>query len=312
MYKDIIKRLISIIPVLFGVTLVIFIMLRIIPGNPATTLVGEHVDPKVIAKLTKEMGLDKPLYIQFFSYIKNALRGDLGTSYRLNRNVTSLIIEAFPNTVKLSIFAALVAWFIGITSGIIASLKKDTFIDKLFMTGSLLGVSMPVFMTGLILQYVFAFKLRLFPIAGSDKLIAMVLPAIVLGWNSAGSIARMTRSGLIEVMRENYIKTARAKGLSEFFVVFSHALGNAMLPLITMMTMQISSMLCGAVLTESIFGIPGIGRLAVNAIETRDMPLLQGTVLFTTFLIIAGNLIADLLYLVIDPRVRKSEGQGIV
>ena len=302
MLNKCLKRILISIPVLIGVVLIIFIMLRIIPGNPVTTMLGEHVNQAVIDKVSREMGLDQPLYIQFFRY---ALQGDFGTSYRLNRNVTGIILEAFPNTVKLSVCAAVVAWIIGIVAGIVAAVKQNRLLDRLFMGCALLGVSMPVFMTALVLQYVFAFKLKLFPVSGYDSLAAMVLPAIVLGWNSAGSIARMTRSNLVEAMQGDYIRTARAKGLREWGVIVHHALKNAMLPVVTMMALQVSSMLSGAVLTESVFGIPGIGRLAVNAIETRDMPLLQGTVIFTTILVIAGNLVADILYSVLDPRIRE-------
>lgn len=305
MLNKILKRIIISIPVLVGVILIIFIMLRIVPGDPVTTMMGEHVNLAVIEKVSKEMGLDQPMYVQFFKYVGNALKGDFGTSYRLNRNVTQIIRDAFPNTVKLSVCAALVAWVIGITTGIIAAVRQNKLLDRLFMGGALMGVSMPVFMTALLLQYVFAFKLKWFPVSGFDSLRAMVLPAIVLGWNSAGSIARMTRSNLIEVMQNDFIRTARAKGLRENGVIVKHALKNAMLPVVTMMALQVSSMLSGAVLTESVFGIPGIGRLAVNAIETRDMPLLQGTVIFTTVIIIMGNLIADLLYNVLDPRIRE-------
>lgn len=305
MLKKVVKRILISIPVLIGVVLAIFVMLRIVPGNPVTTMMGEHVNPAVIEKISKEMGLDQPYYIQFLKYIANALRGDFGTSYRLNRNVTQIIIEAFPNTVKLSLLAAAVSWLIGIVAGIVAAIRQNRLLDRLFMGCALMGVSMPVFMTALVLQYVFAFKLKWFPVSGFDSFRAMILPAIVLGWNSAGSIARMTRSNLVEIMQEDYIRTARAKGMREYAVIIFHALKNAMLPVVTMMALQISSMLSGAVLTESVFGVPGIGRLAVNAIETRDMPLLQGTVVFTTVLIIVGNLIADLLYNVLDPRIRE-------
>ena len=306
MFTKILKRIAISIPVLLGVVLAIFIMLRIVPGDPATTMMGEHVNPAVIEKRSREMGLDQPLYIQFFKYIGNALRGDFGTSYRLNRNVAQIILDSFPHTVRLSLLAALVAWTIGVTAGVIAAIRQNRLLDRLFMGGALMGVSMPVFMTALILQYVFAFKLKWFPVSGFDSLQAMILPAIALGWNSAGSIARMTRSNLVEVMQNDFIRTARAKGLRENGVIVRHALKNAMLPVVTMMALQISSMLSGAVLTESVFGVPGIGRLAVNGIETRDMPLLQGTVIFTTILIILGNLAADLLYSVLDPRIRES------
>lgn len=305
MLNKVAKRIVISIPVLFGVMLAIFIMLRLVPGDPVTTMLGEHVNPAVIEKISREMGLDQPLYIQFFKYVANVLRGDFGTSYRLNRNVTGIILEAFPNTVKLSLLAAMVAWMIGIVAGIVAAIRQNRILDRLFMGGALIGVSMPVFMTALVLQYWFAFKLKWFPVSGFDSVQAMVLPAIVLGWNSAGSIARMTRSNLVEVMQNDFIRTARAKGLREHGVIIGHALKNAMLPVITMMALQLSSMLSGAVLTESVFGVPGIGRLAVNAIETRDMPLLQGTVIFTTVLVILGNLVADLLYNVLDPRIRE-------
>ena len=304
MLRKIIERLLLSIPILFGVILLIFIMLRIVPGDPITTMLGEHVDLRTIEKIKVEMGLDKPLYIQFFKYIVNILRGDFGTSYRLNRNVSKIIIEAFPNTLKLALSSALFAWILGISTGIVSAIYKNKFIDRLFMTGALMGVSMPIFMLALGLQYLLAFKFPIFPVSGYDSILSMILPAIALGWNSAGSIARMTRSNLVEVLREDYIRTARAKGLNEADVIISHALKNALLPIVTMMALQLSSMLSGAVITESIFGIAGEGRLAVNAKETRDMPLLQGTVIFTTILIILGNLLADVLYSIIDPRIR--------
>lgn len=304
MLRKIIERLLLSIPILFGVILLIFIMLRIVPGDPITTMLGEHVDLRTIEKIKVEMGLDKPLYIQFFKYIVNILRGDFGTSYRLNRNVSKIIIEAFPNTLKLALSSALFAWILGISTGVVSAIYKNKFIDRLFMTGALMGVSMPIFMLALGLQYLLAFKFPIFPVSGYDSILSMILPAIALGWNSAGSIARMTRSNLVDVLREDYIRTARAKGLNEADVIISHALKNALLPIVTMMALQLSSMLSGAVITESIFGIAGVGRLAVNAIETRDMPLLQGTVIFTTVLIILGNLLADVLYSIIDPRIR--------
>ncbi len=305
MLNRVLKRIVISVPVLIGVVLAIFIMLRMVPGDPVTTMMGEHVNPAVIEKISREMGLDQPVIVQFFKYVFNALRGDFGTSYRLNRNVTQIILDAFPNTVRLSLMAAAVAWLIGIVAGVVAAVRQNKLLDRMFMGCALMGVSMPVFMTALILQYVFAFKLKWFPVSGYDSWKAMVLPAIALGWNSAGSIARMTRSNLVEIMQNDFIRTARAKGLMEKGVILKHALKNAMLPVVTMMALQFSSMLSGAVLTESVFGVPGIGRLAVNGIETRDMPLLQGTVVFTTILIIAGNLIADLLYNVLDPRIRE-------
>lgn len=295
------------IPVLLGVALLIFLMLRIIPGNVATTLMGEHVNQEAVARLTAELGLDQPVHIQFFKYIWGAVRGDFGTSYYLNRTVKELLSTSFPYTVKLALAAAAVAWIVGIFSGIIAAVRKNGFLDRIFMGFSLLGVSMPVFMVAMILQYLLAFKLRIVPLEGVGSWKSYILPAIALGWNSAGSIARMTRSSLLEALQADYVDTAVAKGRGRFGVITGHALRNALLPVVTMMALQISSLLSGAVMTETIFSIPGIGRLAVQAISNRDIPLLTGTVLFTTVIVIAGNLLADCLYAVLDPRIREAK-----
>ncbi len=304
MAKKIINRILISIPVLIGVVLLIFWMLNVVPGNPAAIMLKEHVKPDVIERMTEYYGLNDPILVQFGRYIGNALHGDFGISYKLNRDVTGLIMDAFPYTVKLSLFAAVVAWLIGIPAGIISAVKKNSLVDRLFMGVSLLGVSMPVFWAALLFQYVFAYKLGWFPVSGTDGFQSYVLPAIVLGWSSAGTIARLTRSNLLETLEEDYIRTAWAKGRGQTGVIVRHAFKNALLPVITMMAIQVASLLSGAVITETVFAIPGVGRLAVDAISSRDMPLLQGTVIFTTALIILGNLIADVLYSVIDPRIR--------
>jgi peptide/nickel transport system permease protein len=298
------KRVLISIPVLIGVVFVIFFMLNVVPGDPVTLMMGEHIKPALIEAFRERMGLDDPFIVQFFNYLKNALHGDFGMSYKLNREVSGLIFQAFPHTLKLTLWAALVAWIIGIPAGIVSAVKQNTLVDRGFMTFSLMGVSMPVFWAGLLLQYVFAYKLGWLPVTGYKTWQAMIMPSLVLGWSSAGTIARLTRSNLLEIMKNDFIRTARAKGLKEGTVVVGHALKNAMLPVVTMMAIQVSGLLGGAVMTESIFGIPGLGRVAVSAIGDRDMPLLQGTIIFTTMLIIAGNLIADLLYSVLDPRIR--------
>ena len=303
--KSVVKRFISIIPVLIGVIILIFIMLRIVPGDPAAILLGEHVSQETVERLTKSMNLDKPMMVQFGSYLLGALHGDLGVSYNMKRPVTELILQAFPFTVRLALMAAVFAWIVGLTCGIIAAIRQNRLIDHLFMGFSLMGVSMPIFMTSLFLQYLLAFRFKVFALTSDGSFYSMILPAIALGWNSAGRIARMTRSSLLEVMQADYIDTARAKGLTGGAVIIGHALKNSMLPVITMMALQLSSMMSGAVITESIFAIPGIGRLATEAIQKRDMPLLQGTVLFTTVIVVLGNLAADLLYSVLDPRIRK-------
>jgi len=305
--KRVLKHLLSMIPVLLGVMILTFIMLRVIPGDPVTVLLGEHYSQDTIDKLTKAMDLDKPMWQQFLSYLGGVLRGDLGISYSLKRPVTDLIMQAFPFTVRLSLLAALFAWIPGLVFGIIAAATQNSISDRLFMTFSLAGVSMPVFMAALLLQYLFAYRLRLLPLTSDGSLVSMILPAIALGWNDIGSISRLTRSSLLEVMQAEYIGTAEAKGLGRSAVIIRHALKNALLPVVTMMAMQFSSMLSGAVITEMVFAIPGIGRLATDALQKRDMPLLQGTILFGTLLVVLGSLAADLLCFVLDPRIRKEE-----
>lgn len=304
--KKVVNRILVSIPVLIGVIFIIYIMLNIIPGNPISVMMKEHARQEVIDRMSAYYGLDKPVMVQFLIYLKNLCHGDLGMSYKLNRSVNALIAQAFPYTLKLAIAAALVSWIIGIPAGIVSAIKENTAVDHFFMGFSLLGVSMPVFWAALLFQYVFAYKLGLVPVSGADNPRAYILPAIVLGWSSAGTIARLTRSNLLEVLEADYIRTAYAKGRSQAGVILHHAFKNALLPVITMMAIQVASLLSGAVITETVFAIPGIGRLAVDAITSRDMPLLQGTVLFTTVLIILGNLIADILYSVIDPRIRES------
>lgn len=299
------KRVLQTAIVLFLVALTIFVLLRIVPGDAITTLLGEHANAETIERLTAELGLDKPIHVQFWKYITGIFQGDFGTSYVMKRPVTEIIGNAFPNTVKLALLAAAFAWILGIICGVIAAVWKDAFLDKMFMGFSLLGVSVPVFMVAMVLQYFFAYKWHLAPISGVDSFAGYILPSVALGWNSAGAIARLTRSTLVEVLQEDYIDTAKAKGRGRLGVILLHALRNALLPVITMMALQISSMLSGAVICETVFSINGIGRLAVNAINGRDIPLLQGTVLFTTVIVIVGNLVADCLYTVLDPRIRK-------
>ena len=299
------KRLVQALLVLLLVSLLLFVMLRIVPGNPVAVLMGEHANQETIDRVTAELGLDQPIHVQFFRYLTGAVRGDFGTSYSLGKPVSQLIGSAFLNTLLLSLAAALFAWITGGICGVLAAIRKNSIADRLFMGFSLLGISMPVFMVAMILQYVFAYWLHWVPISGTADWRSFILPAIALGWNSAGSIARLIRSALLDILEDDYIDTARAKGLSKTSVLFRHALRNTMLPTVTMMALQFSALLSGAVITETIFSINGIGRLAVQAINARDIPLLQGTVLFSTALVILGNLIADLLYKVLDPRTRK-------
>ncbi len=305
MLNHVLRRFLQAFLVLILVALLIFLMLRVVPGNPIATMMGEHANAAAIERMTSELGLDQPIPVQFFRYILNALRGDFGTSYSMGKPVDRLIRTAFPNTLILALCAALFAWVVGIVCGTISAVRKNSALDRLFMGFSLLGVSVPVFMAAMILQYVFAYHLHWLDISGVKSWKSFILPAVALGWNSAGSISRLVRSTLLEVLQADYIDTARAKGRGQAGVLLFHAMRNAMLPVVTMMALQLSSLLSGAVITESIFAINGIGRLAVQAIEGRDIPLLQGTALFSTALVILGNLTADLLYGVLDPRFRK-------
>lgn len=304
MVKYIVNRVLVTIPIIIAIILIVFLLLQVLPGNPIQVMMKEKVNQQVIDRVTEQMGLNDPLMIRFGRYLWNMLHGDLGQSYKLKRPVTQLIMTAFPNTVKLAITSALVAWIIGIPTGIISAIKKDSLLDRILMGFSLVGISLPVFWAAMLLQYFLGFKLKLLPISGYSTIRHMIMPAIVLGWASSGSIARLTRSSLLGVMKNDYIRTARAKGLVESAVVIRHGLKNSMIPVVTMMAMQFASLLSGAVITESVFGIGGIGQLMVSAISQRDMPLLQSSVIFSTMIIIVGNLVADILYSFLDPKIR--------
>lgn len=304
MKKYILKKVLVSIPIILGMSLITFLLLNVVPGDPVTLMMREHISPDVVARVRSQMHLNDPVYIRFFRFIADALQGNLGISYKLNRPVSELLYEAFPNTLILAVSAAIVSWIIGIPAGILSAVKKYSFVDNFFMGFSLLGVSMPVFWSGLIFQYIFSLKLGILPVSGFDGPEYIIMPAIVLGWSSAGTIARLIRSNLLEIMQNDYIRTARAKGLLEIKVVVNHALKNSLLPVVTVMALQVAGLLSGAVITESVFGVPGIGRIAVNAIQNRDMPLLQGSVLLTTFLVIIGNMVADILYSYLDPRIK--------
>lgn len=310
MLTFVIKRIAVSIPVLIGITALLFVMLNVIPGDPVALLMKEHASAAVIERVRAQMHLDDPLLTRYFRFLFAAFQGDLGVSIKLNRDVTTLILNAFPNTLILTVSAALVSWVIGIPVGVLSAVRRDSLLDHLFMGFSLVGVSMPIFWSALLMQYIFALKLKWLPVSGFYGYQYVIMPAIVLGWSSAGVIARLTRSSLLEVMRHDYIRTARAKGLRELLVIRRHALKNALIPVVTIMAIQVAGLLSGAVITEAIFGIPGVGRISVSAIQSRDMPLLQGSVLFATVLVILGNLVADILYSVLDPRIRNEMKRG--
>jgi peptide/nickel transport system permease protein len=304
MTKYITKRICITIPILIGVIFLTFVLMNLIPGNPVSVLLGERIDPEVVKRVSEQLHLSDPVHIKFIKYLKNLIKGDMGTSFVMNQPVRELIANALPNTIKLTIAATMVAWIIGIPSGIIAALRKNSFLDKVIMAFSVFGISTPSFWMAILLQYLVAYRLQLVPISGFYKPIHLILPSIVLGWGMAGSISRLVRANMIETMGKNYIKTAISKGQNSLKIVIFHALKNSILPVITIIALQVTSLLGGAMITENIFSIPGIGTLSISALTNRDMPLLQGTIILSTSLIILGNLMADIIYALIDPRIR--------
>jgi ABC-type dipeptide/oligopeptide/nickel transport system permease component len=302
----IIRRILLVIPVLFGVTLVTFILMYVVPGDPVLSMVGERYDSETLESLRAELHLDDPLVLQYLRYIWGVLRGDLGRSFTTQRPVLQSIAEKFPNTLRLAFSAMVVAVIIGLVVGIVSAVKPYSIWDRLSMTFALAGISVPVFWVGLILILVVAVQFKLLPPSGfgGGNIKYLILPAITLGTRSAAFIARMTRANMLEVIHEDYIRTARSKGLREFWVINKHALRNVLIPIVTVVGMDFGSYLSGSVLTESIFGWPGLGRYTLQAILKRDFPVIQGAVLFMAVIFVTVNLAVDLLYSVLDPRIR--------
>jgi peptide/nickel transport system permease protein/oligopeptide transport system permease protein len=298
------RRLLAVIPTLLGVLLAVFLMVRLAPGDPAQLLAGEFATPETLADIRQRFGLDQPWHVQLGLYAANVVRGDLGQSVRTRKPVTYELRQYFPNTLRLTLGAMLVALLIGIPAGIIAATRPGTIFDLLAVLGALIGVSMPVFWFGLMAILIFSVQLGWFPVAGTGTLWHLVLPAITLGTGTAAILARMTRSAMLEVLSQDYIRTARAKGLAGRVVVFKHALRNALIPVVTITGLQFGGLLEGAVITETVFAWPGIGQLLVGSILARDYPVVQGAVLLIAVAFILINLIVDLLYGAIDPRIR--------
>ena len=304
MAKYIVKRLIYMIPVVLGVTLLVFFIMNLAPGSPAQIILGENATPEQIAELEHQMGLDKPLIAQYFEYVTKLVRGDLGTSYNTGESVTSEIMACFPHTLKLTIVAAVVSILLALPLGILAAVKQNTWVDNISMIISLIGVSMPIFWLALMLIMEFSLKLGWFPVYGADSWKSIVLPAISLGFMNMASFARTTRSSMVETVRQDYIRTAYAKGLAKKRIIMHHAFRNGMLPTIEVIGLGIGSMLGGSVLTETVFAWPGVGRLMIQAINGRDTPMVMGCIVLMTVCFSFVNLAVDLLYGVVDPRVR--------
>lgn len=307
MLTYIIRRSLMAVPILIGVATITFLLsFVLVPGDPVRMIMGQHADQATIESIRQEMGLDKPLAVQYVNFILKIFQGDLGRSYKTRRAVSTSVAERFPATLKLGFSAMGVAMIVGIIAGIISAVKPYSISDAVVMIFALLGISMPVFYLGLLLIVVFAVWLNLLPVGGygGGDLSYLILPAIALGAMQAARIARMTRSSLLEVIRMDYIRTARSKGLGEKIVIFKHALRNALIPVITVIGTQLGYLLGGTVLTETTFSWPGIGRLAVDAVKSRDFPMIQGTVLFMAIVFIVINLIVDISYGWFDPRIR--------
>src|SRR6266498_5739533 len=299
------QRLLHAVPVLIGISILSFLMLHLVPGDPVQIFAGDKpLTPERAAELRHQYGLDRPLVIQYLDYASHAVRGDLGVGLRSQRPVLDSILEVLPGTLQLTFAALLVAAVIGITLGIIAAVGHGGWLDTIAMSFAKMGVSVPVFYSALLLILFFSFRLGWFPATGQGGIERLVLPAAALGLASAAALARLVRSSMLEVLNQEYIVTARAKGLADRAVIMRHALKNALIPTVTMLGLQLGALLGGAVVTETIFSRPGIGRLAVEGILGRDFPLVQGTVLFAASAYVLINLVVDVSYAVIDPRIR--------
>ncbi|WP_027365999.1 ABC transporter permease [Desulfotruncus alcoholivorax] len=312
MLSYLIKRLLYLIPVLFGVSVLVFGIMHLAPGDPAQVILGPKATAQSLAKLRAELGLDQPVYKQYLNWMANVLQGDWGRSIQMKREVLPLVAGRFLNTLVLTLFAALLAISVGLLAGIVSATRQYSVFDRVSMVGALVGFCLPVFWLGIILQFIFGLKLNMLPVSGmhspghsgfADMLPFIILPAIALSAEPAAVIARMTRSSILEVIRQDYIRTARAKGLSQGGTIWHHALKNALIPVVTVVGMQIGYLLAGAVLVEMVFSWPGIGTLMVNGIIARDFPLVQGIILLVSTSYVLVNLLVDILYTYLDPRI---------
>lgn len=312
------KRILQLIPTLFIVAVIVFFITRMLPGNPAAVMLGPQASAEDIAAYSERLGLTDPLYLQFFDYLGNLVTFDFGNSLTYNQPIADLIAERFPNTIILAITALLIAVVVGVPAGIIAARKQNTIIDYIVTTLSLVGVSMPIFWLGVMLVLYFSVTLGWFPATGMGSLDEgigsfvrhLILPSLALATIPTAQFARIIRSSMLETISQDYIKTARSKGVREFIVVTKHALKNALTPLLTVMGLQFSNLLGGAVLTETIFSWPGMGLLIVDAIEKRDFVVVQSTVIFVAVIYVVINLIVDILYKVVNPKVNLDGDSG--
>jgi peptide/nickel transport system permease protein len=300
------RRILGLIPVLWGVITIVFLIIHLVPGDPAKMMLGDTALPSDVEALRESLGLNKPLINQYVGFFAGLFCGNLGKSFNTGQPVLKALIERFPNTLILAIASLFVAVVIGILGGIITAAKRNTIIDSTGLMFSLIGVSMPAFLLGPILILVFSVKLGIFPVSGSGSLKHLVLPSLSLGFALSAIVLRMTRASMLEVLNKDYIRTARAVGISEKKILIKHALRNAIIPVVTIIGLQFGALLGGVIIVEIIFSWPGIGQLLIPAIMRRDYPLVQGCILFISVVYIFVNFIVDIIYAYIDPRIRYS------
>ncbi|MBF0545921.1 MAG: ABC transporter permease [Candidatus Riflebacteria bacterium] len=315
MFEYSLRRFFGTFLVIIGILAIAFFILYLLPGNPAETLAGPRADPDTIKRISREMGIDLPIHQRFSRYIVKIMKGDLGRSVINNKPVLASIIEKFPYTLKLSILAMVFSIFSGLLAGIFGALHRGSAADRICTVFSVLGISVPIFLTGILFLYIFAGKLRIFPTSAYGKegsLMIFILPALTLGIRSGAFLARIVRSSLTEVLNHDYIRTARAKGLSKWRILTKHALLNALIPIITVVGLDLSSFLNGSVIVETIFDIPGLGRFAMDAILKRDYPVIQGIVLFSAIIFVLMNFFVDLIYAWVNPKIREEISGGRV
>ena len=304
MWRYVLKRVVLALPVLVGVSVVVFVAIRLIPGDPAQLMAGQAATQEVVQQIRQSLGLDQPLPVQYLYFLRNVVRGDLGRSLFNGAPVVEELAQRFPRTVRLALASMAVASLIGIPAGILAATRRSTWVDTAVMLVALAGVSVPVFWLGLNLILLFSVRLQWLPSFGYETWRHLVLPSLTLGAASTAIVARMTRSAMLEVLGQDYVRTARAKGLAERVVVNRHALRNALIPVVTVLGLQLGTLLSGAVLTETVFAWPGIGRLLVEAVLARDYPIIQGATLLIAATFVVLNVAVDVLYGLLDPRIR--------
>lgn len=304
MLRYVVRRVLEMVLALFGTSILVFLMIHMIPGDPALLMAGLEAGPEVVAQIRRELGLDQPLYVQYASFVFGALRGDLGTSIRTGYPVVEEILERFPYTLGIAIGGTILATVTGMVTGIVAAMYHNRFWDGFVMVNALLAVSTPSYWLGLMLMLVFSLWLGWFPSIGIRTPVHYVLPIVTLGAQSGGIISRMTRSAMLDVLGQDYVRAARARGQKESVVILRHALKNALIPVISIVGLRFGNLLAGTVLVESVFAIPGVGRLLVDAVLWRDYPMIQGTMLFVAGVFVVVNSLTDILYAVVDPRLR--------